>query len=158
VASVEVIGAKAITARFANTEARIALISAEIEAELALMWGVVVPLTPVGVTSVLRGSWIADPVIQNGTSLIGVLGNPQLYADVMEEGRTPGARMPPPDAIAAWVALKLGPDVDPFVVARSIGQKGIEGRRMLQKAQSITLSDRLAMRSSTMRRLVEESG
>lgn len=156
--TVEVIGANAITARFANTEARIAIMSAEIEGELALMWGTVAPLTPVGVTSLLRGSWIADPVIANGASLVGVLGNPQSYAEVMEEGRRPGSRMPPPDAIASWVATKLGPDVDPFVVARSIGRKGIKGKRMLQKAQMATLPMRLSMRSAAIARLVEASG
>jgi hypothetical protein len=156
--TVKVIGGPELTARLANTEARVRLISADIDAELAMMWGVVVPLTPVGVTSALRGHWIADPVSIEGTSIIGVLGNPESYADVMEDGRRAGAPPPPSDAIALWVERKMGPDVSPFVVARSIGRKGIKGRKMLATAEATTLPAREQIRAATFSRLLEESG
>lgn len=61
------------------------------------------------------------------------------HAIVMEEGRTPGARMPPLPAIALWAQRKLGLGVEEaeaaaYVIARSIARKGIEGRHFAQKA------------------------
>lgn len=156
--TVRVIGGPELTHRLANTPARLRLIAADIDAELALMWSTVVPLTPVGVTSALRGHWIADPVSVSGGQIVGVLGNPESYADVMEDGRRAGAPPPPVDAIALWVERKLGPDVSPFVVARSIGAKGITGKKMLSKAEAATLPAREQIRAATFSRLLEESG
>jgi hypothetical protein len=82
------------------------------------------------------------------------------YALVVEKGRTPGARMPPPEALITWVRQKLGQaitavatvtgksgkpqrakakaaDADrslAFVVARSIGRKGFPGVHMFENA------------------------
>jgi hypothetical protein len=68
------------------------------------------------------------------------------YAVVIDQGRAPGARMPPVDAIMLWVERVLGiqesddtelEDVA-WAIARSIGKKGIAPRyfveRGLQKA------------------------
>lgn len=60
------------------------------------------------------------------------------YAIVMDQGRAPGARMPPPDALIPWVrrVMQVGGSEEEvravaFVVARSIGRKGIKGREFM---------------------------
>jgi hypothetical protein len=154
---VVVVGADRIAERFANPAKRLELLASAIEAHLGLIWQAVVPLTPVGVTGVLRSSWQADPVQFVGGMPVGVLGTPLLYGAVMEEGRTPGARMPPPDAIARWVELKMGPGVSPYVVARSIGRKGIKGRHMLRTAVETTRPQAQAIYDEVGARLLPES-
>lgn len=59
-----------------------------------------------------------------------------IYPLVMEYGRRAGAKPPPVEAIRPWVADKLGDGSLAFVVARSIGRKGIKGRRFLGRAYS----------------------
>ncbi len=62
------------------------------------------------------------------------------YAIVIDQGRTPGARMPPIDAIMLWVERVLGiKDGDDFeleevswAIARSIAKKGITARHFVQ--------------------------
>jgi len=82
------------------------------------------------------------------------------YALVVEMGRTPGARMPPPEALITWVRQKLSTAIGAaatvtsksgkthrskklaaaaerglaFVVARSIGKKGFPGVHMFENA------------------------
>jgi len=60
------------------------------------------------------------------------MSNP-IYPLVMEAGRRPGARMPPIEAIRVWSDAVLGPGLA-FVVARSIGRKGIKGHWFLKRA------------------------
>jgi hypothetical protein len=50
----------------------------------------------------------------------------------VEYGRRAGARMPPPNALATWARRHGG--IDPFVLARSIGRKGIKARPFLHPA------------------------
>lgn len=72
------------------------------------------------------------------------------YADVIEFGRTPGAKMPPVKAIEAWIRLKplklrnrQGEFIKStesniksaaFAIAKSIGKNGIEGINYYQEA------------------------
>lgn len=72
------------------------------------------------------------------------------YADVIEFGRTPGAKMPPVKAIEAWIRLKplklrnnQGQFIKAtesniksaaFAIAKSIGKNGIEGINYYQEA------------------------
>ena len=72
------------------------------------------------------------------------------YADVIEWGRKPGARMPPPDAIEQWIRikpLKLRNRQGEFIkstesniksaawaIAKSIGENGIEGIHYYREA------------------------
>ena len=156
-ALVAVIGADALAARFANTPARMRLLLAAMDAHTGLIWGAVVPFTPVGVTSLLRGAWHSEVVATAG-SVIGIVGNPLLYAEVIERGRRPGAPMPPPDALRTWVERKMGPEVSAFVVARSIGRKGIEGRQMLRKAVTLTTPPAQRLWAGVVSRLLENSG
>jgi hypothetical protein len=131
------------------------ILTQAMDADLATIHEAVVPLTPVGVTSMLRGSWQSVNMLPG--EFMGVLGSPLVYAPVMEEGRTPGAKMPPPEALRAWVALKVGADVDPFVIARSIGRKGIKGKHMLREALAFALPRRKAIWDAAAGRLMEES-
>jgi hypothetical protein len=55
------------------------------------------------------------------------------HARVMEEGRRPGAQMPPPEALAGW-ASRHGFSGSLFVLARAIGRRGIPGRWYMKKA------------------------
>jgi hypothetical protein len=57
------------------------------------------------------------------------------YASVMEEGRRPGARMPPPDALRGWMGRHGLGNVAPFVIARGISRRGIKGRFFFKAAQ-----------------------
>jgi hypothetical protein len=76
------------------------------------------------------------------------------YAKVIEDGRRPGARMPPSSAILAWMNQKnirlqkkgggfiketpaLRKSVA-FLIARSIGEKGIEGIHYYRDAIEVT--------------------
>lgn len=125
------------SAKAENRIARVARLESTMDAYTALIWGAVVQGSPVGVTSLLRGSWRTE-TLTVGTSVVGIVGSPLLYSEIMERGRRAGAAMPPPSAIATWVARKMGPDVSPYVVARSIGRKGIRGKKMLDKAIKAT--------------------
>ena len=55
------------------------------------------------------------------------------YASVVEWGRRPGRKMPPIQVIAEW-ARRKGITTPAFVIARSIGRKGIPGKHMFEKA------------------------
>jgi hypothetical protein len=113
---------------FVNQELTVAM-----EASLQLAEGQIAARTPVNFGP-LRSS-IDYSIISPFPNLVGRIGSPLPYAIVMEEGRRPGARMPPVDAIKLWVVrkLKVPPqeaDSVAFLVARSIARKGIEGRHM----------------------------
>jgi hypothetical protein len=170
----EVRGADEVAGRLGNTAARQQIIRQGLEAHLALIHGAVVPLTPVGVTSALRGSWISDAPQVGPTSFLGVLGSPLAYADVMERGRRVGATVPPPDALAAWFALRFGEDpwgglseeerktsavwyTPVGRLALSISRKGIEGRHMLQRAIEATQGPAQAVWDAVGARLIPES-
>jgi hypothetical protein len=58
------------------------------------------------------------------------------YAPVMEYGRHPGGRMPPPQALAGWARRHgFGTSAGAlFVLARSIARRGIKGRFFMKKA------------------------
>src|SRR5262249_3771508 len=70
------------------------------------------------------------------------------YAIVMDQGRQPGARMPPVDALLLWVErvfeIPGGFDDDElesvaWAVARSIARKGIPGRHFVDQGVTATL-------------------
>ena len=104
------------------------------------------PLVPV-FRGRLRGS-IGSQVIQDTGSVVGKVGSTlksEEYPVVIEFGRRPGAKMPPPSALERWVHLVLGvPDNKAasvaFNVARSIARKGIKGRRFMQRGYEASKS------------------
>lgn len=142
--------------RFANQPARMRMLETAMVAHTGLIWGAVVPLTPVGVTSALRGAWGTE-VRMFGETLIGIVGNPLVHSEVIERGRRAGASPPPVDAIRTWVERKMGPEVSAFVVARSIGRKGIKPRRMLDTAIRVTRPAAERVWGATVSRLLESS-
>ena len=54
----------------------------------------------------LRGGIFSE---MRGTELqpIGIVASPSEHSEVMENGRRPGQRMPPPEALETWVEKKL---------------------------------------------------
>jgi len=57
-----------------------------------------------------------------------------LYAWVIDTGRRPGAKMPPPSALYGWLEKKSIPLSAAFPIARSIGVKGIKARPWIDAA------------------------
>lgn len=55
------------------------------------------------------------------------------YAPVVEFGRAPGSRPPPPDALRGWMA-RHGMTGDPWRLARAIGRRGTKGRFFFRAA------------------------
>ncbi len=62
-----------------------------------------------------------------GFDLTGQVINPLEYMAVLDVGRRPGARPPPPQSLAGW-ARRHGFTGSLFVLARSIGRKGHLGK------------------------------
>lgn len=96
---------------------------------------------PVGVSSKLRNS-IASEVRPKGNEIIGRVGSTmkkEAYPMVMERGRRPWGKAPPPGALDRWVRIKLGVPKRrvksvAFLIGRKIAQRGITGRFFLRKA------------------------
>lgn len=59
------------------------------------------------------------------------------YAEPTEFGRRPGARMPPASALVGWSRRKIGDGRLAFVVARSIGEKGLPERPFMRPGATI---------------------
>jgi hypothetical protein len=62
------------------------------------------------------------------------VSTPLGYARIMEFGRRPGGKQPPPNALRAW-ATAHG-IANTFVLARSIGKRGLKGRFFRRKARA----------------------
>lgn len=98
----------------------------------------IVKRTSVGHFAALRGGYGTEVRRPNTKSPIGVIANPIIYHDFVEEGRGPGRR-PPVEALIPWVGSKLGVPPGPerrsvaFLVARKIGQTGTEPQRMVEE-------------------------
>ena len=108
--------------------------------------------TPKGVTKILVGSIFGEVNMAPKPRVL--FGTSALYGPVVEEGRRPGATMPPPDALRPWVERKLGVRREEskrvaFVVARSIGKKGTKARKMFEK--SIPAIRRFALKTFGLR-------
>ncbi len=97
------------------------------------------PLTPV-FRGRLRNNIESKTERESVGSIVGRVFSTvdEVYPAVMEFGRRPGARMPPPSALERWVHLVLGvPTAEArgvaYTVARGIARKGIKGRRFMQR-------------------------
>jgi len=100
--------------------------------------------TPVGVSGNARGAWGYEPPQMSGTSppqMTGELRNPLDYVVPLEYGaHWPGGKghtQPPSAALELWVrrVLEVSAEDAPgvaYVVARSIGRKGLKGVHMLE--------------------------
>jgi hypothetical protein len=91
------------------------------------------------------------------TAIIGPkVGRTSAYARVMEHGRRAGAPMPPwkgPGSIEGW-ALAHG--MNPFLLARSIGRKGIKPRHWLERAKN-NVESKVRTRFARAGRMVEQN-
>lgn len=98
----------------------------------------IVKRTPVGWSGALRGGYSTEIRRRGTKSPIGVIANPIIYHDFVEDGRGPGKR-PPVTALIPWVASKLGVPPGPerrsvaFLVARKIGQAGTPAQKMVEE-------------------------
>lgn len=98
--------------------------------------------TPQGVGGAQGGliSAIDHDVQGKGTPVIkGTVFHTSVHGDVIEKGRSPGKGMPPKGLLISWIEKKLGLSAEAaqkieFVIRRSIGAKGFEGRHMFEKA------------------------
>lgn len=93
----------------------------------------------VGIGAGLRGS-IAGEVRGRGFDVQGVVGTPLVYGPVVELGRRPGQKAPPPGALDLWVQRILGVPPEEvkraaFLIGRAIGRRGIPGRFMFKRAK-----------------------
>jgi hypothetical protein len=111
---------------------------ADTEYAVNAILGAVVPETPVGATSALRGAWQTKvDVLGSKFDVLGTVFNPMGYAVVRERGRRPG--WPPREPIEYWVRRKLGISGDKevrsvaFLVARKIARVGTTGAAMAHK-------------------------
>jgi hypothetical protein len=77
---------------------------------------------------------LAQSLVGETAGISGRVYSPLPYASPMEAGRRAGARMPPPSALTGWMRRHGIPTSAAFVVARSIGRRGIPGRFYLQRA------------------------
>ncbi len=97
----------------------------------------IVKRTPVGHSGVLRGGYSTE-IRRRGKSAIGIVANPIIYHDAVEEGRNAG-KPPPTAALIPWVGSKLGIPLGTerrsvaFLVARKIGATGTEPQKMVEE-------------------------
>lgn len=120
---------------------------------VTMLEGAVIKGTPVFLAFLRNG--IFGKVISAYRGVVGVAGPAQIYAWVVEAGRKPGGKFPPPDAIARWLkgsikgkrfvaeikaaygikkdstALKSAT----FLKSRGIANKGTKGAFMFEKGQ-----------------------
>ena len=85
-------------------------------------------------TGALTRSIMAETQPLLGRVFVAQQSGAARYGPVMESGRAAGARMPPPDALAGWMARH---GIDPrfrYVVARAIARRGIKGRFFFRRA------------------------
>lgn len=90
--------------------------------------------TPVD-TGRLRAS-ITSVVDASPIPRFATIGTNIEYAPWVHDGRRPG-RMPPPAALATWARRHGGQN--PYVLARSIGRRGIKGKPFLRDAFALNI-------------------
>lgn len=87
----------------------------------------------------LRASITHETTISGRQSFVKIAPSLSgIYPSVMEFGRRPGAKPPPPAALIRWVHLVIAPGESQearvaYLISRSIGRKGIKGREYMRK-------------------------
>jgi len=79
----------------------------------------------------------ARSFVSQQRGLVGSVHSPLAYVTVLDQGRRPGARQPPTQALAGW-ARRHGFEGSLFVLARAIGRRGIPAKRFFDQAQQDT--------------------
>lgn len=88
---------------------------------------------PVGATQMVRGSHYHKPIAVAGGAPAVEVGASAPHAVFVHEGRTPG-RMPPPDALKAWLRFKGIDESAAWPIGRALAARGTKGRPWLRKA------------------------
>jgi hypothetical protein len=106
-----------------------------VEFGVNLMQQTIVPLTPVGVTGMLR-SGIQTSVLGVGVDLVGKVFNPIAYGLPVETGSRP--HFPPVAPLELWVRRKLDVAAGKahqvaFLIARKISRHGTKGVFMFKR-------------------------
>jgi glycyl-tRNA synthetase beta subunit len=78
-------------------------------------------------------SALARSIVSESSESSARVFTPLNYAMTVEEGRRPGAKMPPPEALRGW-ARRHGFQGSLFVLARAIARRGIKGRFFMKAA------------------------
>lgn len=97
----------------------------------------------------------ARSIVSEVQPMMAMVYTPLAYMRVMNDGRAPGARMPPPDALAGW-AQRHGFTGSLFVLARSIGRRGIKGVHFMEKARDAVVAAMPAEIEKAARKVVEQ--
>lgn len=98
----------------------------------------IVKRSTTGWSGVLKGGYATEVRGRNTSRPVGIIANPIIYHDAVEDGRRPG-KMPPVEALIPWVGSKLGVPPGParrsvaFLIARKIGARGTEGQHMVEE-------------------------
>ena len=88
------------------------------------------------VPNYVGNSKLAMRRIKGGRSIVT-----PLHVLVLDQGRRPGAPPPPSDVIESWARRRIGQSGLGFVIARSIGRRGIKPRRFFRKAARTVLRE-----------------
>lgn len=123
----------------------------------------IVPLTPVFLGR-LRNSINSEVVDDGHLSIVGKVGSSlrsEIYPLVMEFGRKPGAKMPPPSALERWVHLQLGVSEKEalgvaFKVAWGIHRHGIKARHFMREGYNKSKDRIIGYFNDALKRITEE--
>lgn len=96
---------------------------------------------PVGISGRSRNS-LASTVFYEASDLVGVVGSTlgsEIYPKVIETGRKPGSKAPPPGALDRWVELVLKVPANEirgvaYLIGRKIARRGLVGKFPLRRA------------------------
>jgi hypothetical protein len=153
-------GDEQLIRRFGNSSARQRVLGDSVQDCARIVAIAAAAGSPRGSTGRYAASWGAQPdaagLFASGGVAVAQAGNSVEYAAPVESGRAPGSAMPPPDELVAWMAA-MGIEADPFVIARSIGRKGIPARHVLANAVDATRAARIARMGHTASTLLERS-
>lgn len=117
------------------------------------LWREIQILTPLGNSgsSGLRGSIQVEVKprggpVRMGTPIVGIIGTPLVYGQVVEMGRRAGKGKPPVKALREWVAYRLGLSGEEleratYAVRNKIAVEGTKGVHMFERAFNENLSD-----------------
>ena len=113
----------------------------------------------------LLNSITRHAVMDGNNTARGIISSDLPYAGVIDLGRRPGAPPPPAEDLVPWVKKKLAAKGDrkkpgallslAFVVARSIGKKGIVGRRYMQDARDTVKAKSQKIASAAIKRFMD---
>jgi len=159
-AQVIIEGDEQLIRRFGNDSARSRMLGDSVQDTAQMVAAAAAVISPKGSTGRYAASWRAQRdaagLFAGGGVAISTAGNPVEYGPPIASGRSAGSAMPPPDELVAWMAA-MGIEADPFVIARSIGRKGIPARPVLRNAIEATKPARMARVGHTVSTLLERS-